>query len=681
MLGAGLLVALLGVFSDAAMTTANQTEPPGSESAKVAAAADEFADADDRTVIVVASSVDRSVMTPDQVSGIAALGDELAALGGATVVGPFSSDDSIAQAIQVTAPVGGDTEDERAFVDEVRGIVAANGIDGVVTQVTGGAAFGADIAAAFDGADLTLLLVTIGTVAALLILTYRSPILWLVPLVVVGLADQAASKSTAALGSAMGLQFDIGIVSVLVFGAGTNYALLLISRYREQLAVDANHRSALATAWRATSPAILASNLTVVLSLLTLVLAVIPGTRGLGIACALGLLIALASALFVLPPALAVCGRGIFWPFVPRPGVANAGQGRVWRAVATRVVRTPWLPLTAGLAVLGVMSAGLFGVTVGLTQAEKFRVPSESAAGLEVLAQHFDAGQAQPFIIVAAAAESQAVQEAARSTDGVARVMESATSVDGSLVRLSVIGEPAPGTPESRALVDELRTAVHEVAEANALVGGQGAIDVDAREGNLRDFVLVAPLILLVTLAVLVWLLRAVVAPVILLIVNALSAVAAVGAGAWLGRTAFGWDALDQQVPLLSFLFLVALGVDYTIFLVHRARREAHAGGTREGMITALATTGGVITSAGVVLAGVFAALGLLPLVTLGQIGLIVGIGVLVDTLIVRTLIVPALFSLVGDRMWWPSRLAAHGLGGGGEESGHVHDTIGASAR
>jgi RND superfamily putative drug exporter len=143
----------------------------------------------------------------------------------------------------------------------------------------------------------------------------------------------------------------------------------------------------------------------------------------------------------------------------------------------------------------------------------------------------------------------------------------------------------------------------------------------------------------------------------------------------------FGWDALDQQVPLLSFLFLVALGVDYTIFLVHRARREAHVGGTREGMITALATTGGVITSAGVVLAGVFAALGLLPLVTLGQIGLIVGIGVLVDTLIVRTLIVPALFSLVGDRMWWPSRLAAHGLGGGGEESGHVHDTIGASAR
>lgn len=681
MLGAGLLVALLGMFGDAAMTTANQTEPPGSESAQVAAAANEFADADDRTVIVVASSVDGSVLTPEEASGIATLGDELTALNGASIVGPFSSDDEIAQAIQVTAPVGGDTDDERAFVEEVRGIVAAYEIDGVVAQVTGGAAFGADIAAAFDGADLTLLLVTIGIVAVLLILTYRSPILWLIPLVVVGLADQAASKSTAALGSAMGLQFDIGIVSVLVFGAGTNYALLLISRYREQLVAGSDHRGALATAWRATVPAILASNLTVVLSLLTLVLAVIPGTRGLGIACALGLLIALAAALFVLPPALAVCGRGIFWPFVPRPGVANAGQGRVWRAVATRVVRKPWLPLTAGLALLGVMSAGLLGATVGLSQAEKFRVPSESAAGLDVLAEHFDAGQAQPFIIVAAAAQSQEVHDVARSTDGVVRVMESATSIDGTLVRLSVIGEPAPGTPESRALVDELRTAVHEVPEADALVGGLGAIDVDAREGNLRDFVLVAPLILLVTLAVLVWLLRAVVAPVILLIVNAVSAVAAVGAGAWLGRTVFGWDALDQQVPLLSFLFLVALGVDYTIFLVHRARLEARTAGTREGMITALATTGGVITSAGVVLAGVFAALGLLPLVTLGQIGLIVGIGVLVDTLVVRTLIVPALFSLVGDRMWWPSRLAAHDLREGGEESGHVRHTVGAFTR
>lgn len=653
-IGVIALVALLGIFGRAAMTTADQSEPPGSESARVAAVTEEFPDADDRTLIVVASSADESALTDAQGAGIASLADELKAVAGAKVLGPFPGDDGIAQVIQVTASVSDDhTEADRLLVEEVRGIVADHRVDGVDAQVTGGPAFGADIAAAFDGADFTLLLVTIGIVALLLIFTYRSPVLWLIPLVVVGVADQAANKATAALGSAMGLQFDTGIVSVLVFGAGTNYALLLISRYREQLSSDPDHRSALAAAWRATVPAILASNVTVVLSLLTLVLAVVPGTRGLGVACALGLVIALAAVLLVLPPALAVCGRGVFWPFVPRPGARTATeQGKVWRKVATRVVNKPWVPLVAGLALLGVMSAGLLGVSVGLSQVEKFRVPSESAIGLEVLSSRFDAGQAQPFVIVASAAESQDVQDAAASVDGVVQVTESATSDDGELVRLSVIGEPAPGSPESRELVMDLRTAVHAVPGADAIVGGQGASDVDAREGNLRDFLLVAPLILILTLLVLIVLLRAVLAPVILLAVNALSAVAAIGAGAWLSRTLFGWDALDLQVPLLAFLFLVALGVDYTIFLVHRARTEAESVGTRAGMVTALATTGGVITSAGMVLAAVFAALGLLPLVTLGQIGLIVGVGVLVDTLVVRTLVVPALFAVVGDRMW-----------------------------
>jgi len=201
-----------------------------------------------------------------------------------------------------------------------------------------------------------------------------------------------------------------------------------------------------------------------------------------------------------------------------------------------------------------------------------------------------------------------------------------------------------------------VRDAAHE-ASGGALVGGPAGAVVDARDASVRDFLLIAPLVLLVTVLVLVVLLRAVVAPLLLILVNALSAVAAIGAGAWLGRTLFGWEALDLQVPLLAFLFLVALGVDYTIFLVHRARAEASAVGTRPGMVNAVAATGGVITSAGIVLAGVFAALGLLPLVTLGQLGLIVGVGVLVDTLVVRTLVVPALFSLMGDRMWWPGRL------------------------
>lgn len=672
-IGILVLVGLTAAFGRATMTADSQIAPPDSEAARVAALADEFPDADDRTLLVVASAIDGGALTTTQTDGLTGLAEALTGVDDARVLGPFQSHDGRAAVVQVTAPISGDEPAaDRALVEELRGVVADNGVGGLALQVTGGPAFGVDVASAFDGADVTLLLVTIGIVAVLLIFTYRSPVLWLIPLVVVALADQAASEVTAALGSTLGLQFDTGIVSVLVFGAGTNYALLLISRYREALAAEPDHRRALAGAWRATLPAVLASNLTVVLSLLTLVLAVIPGTRGLGVACAVGLVIALAAVLLVLTPALAVCGRGIFWPFVPRAGDATASRGRVWRTVARYVVQRPWAPLVGGVALLAMMATGAFGVSVGLSQAEKFRVPSEAAAGLTVLAAHFDAGQAQPFTIVANAAKADDVVAEAEGVPGVARVSVSATSVDGHLVRLSVVGGPSPGTPDSRAVVVDLREAVHAVSDADALVGGQGAADLDARNGNVRDLLLIAPLILLVSFLILTVLLRAVVAPLLLLAVNALSALAAIGAGTWLGRILFGWNALDLQVPLLAFLFLVALGVDYTIFLVHRARAEARMVGTREGMVTALATTGGVITSAGIVLAGVFAALGLLPLVTLGQIGLIVGIGVLVDTLVVRTLVVPALFSVLGDRMWWPS-----GPGAGAEpvdpgESDHV---------
>ena len=249
------------------------------------------------------------------------------------------------------------------------------------------------------------------------------------------------------------------------------------------------------------------------------------------------------------------------------------------------------------------------------------------------------------------------------------------TTVDGAaLTELVVTGEPAPGTAASLALVDSLRTAVHAVPDAHALVGGAVAVDVDARAGAQRDLLLIAPLVLGVSFVVLVLLLRSFVAPVMLLAINSVSAIAAIGAGAWLSRVLFNQPALDLQVPILAFLFLVALGIDYTIFLVHRARNEAVEHGTRQGMARAVASTGGVITSAGIVLAAVFAALGVLPLVTLGQLGLIVGLGVIVDTLVVRTVVVPAVFSLFGDRIWWPGTAPAlrrrRGEPIGGESSG-----------
>jgi RND superfamily putative drug exporter len=651
--GVLVFVALLGAFGGAALDTGNDIAPPDSESARAAVLETEFPDSGDQSLLVVASRPDGAKLSEADQAAVAELAAPLQDETGAQAFGPAVSDDGRAAVLQVTVSTGSD--DAAEAVRGVREVIAEHPVDGLSLQVTGGPAFGADIAAAFDGADLTLLLVTIAIVAVLLIATYRSPVLWLVPLAVVAFADQLAGKATAVVGNALTLQFDTGIVSVLVFGAGTNYALLLVSRYREELQREEDHRAALTRAYRTTAPAILASNMTVVLSLLTLVLAVIPGTRGLGISSALGLVIALAAVLLVLPPALAVCGRGVFWPFVPRPGRVAAG-GRAWRAVADRVVARPWLPLIGGLTLLVVMATGLVGASVGLSQVEKFRVPSESAAGLEVLAAHFPPGQAQPMIVITSADTAAEVTAAIGDVDGVVDVIAAGDSDDGTLTKLVVTGEAAPGTAESRTEIQDVRDAAHAVAGADALVGGQGAAELDAREGSMRDLLLIAPLVLLITFVVLVLLLRALVAPLLLLLVNALSAVAAIGAGAWLSRTAFGWDALDLQVPLLAFLFLVALGVDYTIFLAHRARAEAAVAGTRPGMVNALASTGGVITSAGLVLAGVFAALGLLPLVTLGQIGLIVGIGVLVDTLVVRTLVVPAVFAVVGDRMWWPGR-------------------------
>ncbi|MGH3353626.1 MAG: MMPL family transporter, partial [Nocardioides sp.] len=523
-------------------------------------------------------------------------------------------------------------------------------------QVTGGPAFGADVASAFDGADFTLLLVTILIVALLLIITYRSPVLWLVPLIVVALADGLAGRVTAAAGALWSFEFDAGIVSVLVFGAGTNYALLLISRYREELQASDDDRLALSRAWRKTVPAVLASNVTVVLALLTLAFATIPMTRGLGVPAAIGLLIALLAVLFVLPPFLAVCGRRLFWPFIPRPGGART-QGGTWRAVASRVAKRPMMSLLGGLALLAVMATGLFGTSVGLDQVEKFRVQSESAAGLETLAAHFPAGEAQPIYVIADSAAADEVVSEASQVEGVVRAHPAGTTEDGSATKIMVTSDYSPGTERSLEQITELREAVGPITGADALVGGAVATELDARDGNEHDLLLVAPLVLAVSFLVLLLLLRSLVAPVLLLLVNLTSAIAAIGAGAWLSRTLFDQPALDLQVPILAFLFLVALGIDYTIFLVHRARAEAAELGTKAGMVEAVTHTGSVITSAGIVLAAVFAALGVLPLVVLGQLGLIVGVGVLVDTLVVRTVIVPAIFSLVGDRIWWPGRL------------------------
>ncbi|MGB3730538.1 MMPL family transporter [Microbacterium sp.] len=680
-LGLVLLVMLLlfGAFGSAKAPAGNAQAPAASESARVSDLLATFPDSDQQSVLVVASRDDGGRLSAAQQDGLKALLPVLDEQSAGDSTGPLVSDDGKAAVLITPITVGATNSDTAAIIKQLRADIDGHAPAGVTLQVTGGPAFGADVASSFEGADFTLLMVTILIVAVLLIVTYRSPVLWLIPLVVVALADGLAGRMTAAAGSLWGLQFDAGIISVLVFGAGTNYALLLISRYREELQIEEDHRKALSAAWRGTAPAILASNVTVVLALLTLVLAVIPGTHGLGVSSAIGLLIALAFVLLLLPPLLAVCGRRVFWPFVPRPGEAPR-QGRGWRRVASGVVQRPLRSLLAGVVLLAIMAAGLIGTSVGLDQLEKFRVPSESAAGLEVLSAHFPPGEAQPILIVTDSAASGAVVAAVKDVDGVVRANAVGQTDDGALTKIMVTSEYAPSTTRSLDQITELRDAVHAVPDADAVVGGAVATDLDARAGNQRDLLLVAPLVLAVSLIVLIVLLRSLVAPVLLLVVNLASALAAIGAGAWLSRVLFGQHALDLQVPLLSFLFLVALGIDYTIFLVHRARTESALHGTRRGMVEAITHTGGVITSAGIVLAAVFAALGVLPLVTLGQLGLIVGVGVVVDTLVVRTVIVPAIFALVGDRIWWPGRPRKKAAEEGEPASAGPKQTIAGSA-
>ena len=684
--GIVILVALIfGLLSGAGEDRANESAPADSESAQAQKILDEFPEADKQSVMVVASHEDGSELSADDQAELKKLGTSLGESVGdestETVTGPILSDDKQAALLMVPITVGLTNSDTAETVNDLRTAIAddptASGLtgDGMSLLVTGGPAIGADIASAFDGADFTLLIVTIVIVALLLIITYRSPILWLLPLIVIGTADGLASTVTAAVGDWLDLQFDPGIISVLVFGAGANYALLFISRYREELRRFADHRAALAEAWTHTATTILASNLTVVLSLLSLVFAIIPGTRGLGITAAVGLLISAAAVLFALPPVLAICGKKMFWPFIPKaedtvtePGsensttLAEAAKPSIWRTIATRVVRRPGLHLGAGIVILGVMATGFIGSSIGLDQTEKFRVQSESAQGLDVLADHFPPGESQPIWIVADTDHADDVVDSVSDMDGVVRASAiEDTNVDGtSVTKIMVTGEFEPDSAKGLDLVEDIRTDVHAIDGANAQVGGAAATELDARDGNQTDFFTIVPMVLAISFIILLGILRAPIAAFTLLLVNVVSSAAAIGLGAFLSRTIFGQSALDAQVPILAFLFLVALGIDYSIFLAHRAKKESVLHGGRQGMIEAVAHTGGVITSAGIVLAGVFAALGMLPLMVLGQLGLIVGVGVLVDTIIVRTVIVPSIFGLVGDRMWWPNKSITH---------------------
>jgi RND superfamily putative drug exporter len=550
----------------------------------------------------------------------------------------------------------------RDSVNEIRDIARVGAEPGLTVHVTGQAGTAADLIDAFDGIDSTLLLATVTVVTIILLLVYRSPFLWLIPLIAVGISSQVANGVVYLLAKHAGLLVNgqsASILPVLVFGVGTDYALLLIARYREELRRHEDRQVAMAIALRRSLPAILASASTVVIALGCLLAATMNSTRGLGPVLIIGIVAAFLAMSTLLPALLVILGRWVFWPRVPRyqaefvqtDTLADHG---VWSRIAERVRRRPRVIWAASAAVLAGLALGITSLSTGLPSDKLFLNEVDSTTGQELLAAHFPAGSSAPLDVFARASAEPAVRAAAERTEGVARVAP--PEPGGEWVHLTVVMTDTPSSPEAEVTVDRLRDAVHAVPGADAVVSGATAVTVDTNRATQRDERLIIPLILLVVFLVLAVLLRAVVMAVLLLASVVLSFAAALGLSSIIFN-ALGYPQVDNTLPLFGFLFLVALGVDYTIFLMTRAREEVAAVGHQSGVVRALGVTGAVITSAGLVLAATFAVLAVLPTVNSMQQGVLVAVGVLLDASIVRVLLVPALALDVGPRSWWPSRL------------------------
>ncbi|CAN7504274.1 MMPL family transporter [Knoellia sp. LjRoot47] len=657
LLGAGAVIGVVGQAEQG--PTANAALPFDSDSRAAAELRAELPEAEGSAAVVLFSS--DAAFTPDQ---LAALQTKARELPGATGAPPTVSEDRTAAIVVVPVAAQDNTENIEVVAD-VREAARADLPDGLTAQVTGPAAIQADLGAVFDGANFRLLGATASVVALLLIITYRSPVLWLVPLTVVGVADQLAATLATRTLAAFDVQWDestIGILSVLVFGAGTDYALLLISRYRDELRVIEDRREAMAHALTRTAEAVLSSSTTVVLGLLTLLLSAFPTTRGLGLACAVGVVVAALFVLVVLPAALVVFGRWIFWPKVPRTGQASLADSRsFWRRIGDAVSRHPRRFATVTLVLLAIAGGGISQIKTGLDGSDQFLEKPEAIAAGERLAESFPAGSADPVIVVSRGVVASELASTVGAVEGVTSTREIASA--GGVSEIQAVLDSQPGSDAAERAVRDIRAAVASTGETH--VGGTEAEALDEAEASGRDRMLIFPIILGLVLVALAALLRSVVAPVILVSTVVATYLASLGISWVLFTQVFGFDRLDNGVPLFAFVFLVALGVDYNIFLVTRTAEEAKGHGPREGMLRALAATGGVITSAGVLLAAVFAVLGVLPLVVLAQLGVVICVGVLLDTLVVRTVLVPAIALVLGDRFWWPRRVGGDHAGEG----------------
>jgi len=613
---------------------------------------------DDETLAVVSYERRSGITTEDRANAQAAARQ----LGGLShtgpVLGPLTSKDG--QAMQVFVPIKGDGDVVLTAVDDVRKTVERGPPAGLDVRVTGPAGGLSDVVKVFGSIDGTLLLVTLAVVIVMLLLTYRSPFLWIVPLISAGSA-YALSQGVVYLLARAGLTVSgqsTGILAVLVFGAGTDYALLIIARYREELHRHQDKHEAMAVALRRAGPAVLASGATVTIGLLCLLIAELNSTSGLGPVGAAGIVCALAAMTTLLPALLVALPRGVFWPVVPRydaryveePDALEKEHG-IWARAARFVSARPRVVWVGTALLLGVLTLGLMSLRIGpVSNAGQFVGTPDSVVGERAIARHFPAGTGSPAVVIgpdvpglpAAIARTKGVAEVGKPVTGSGYAQYEATLAYSSDSRAA------------RDTVDRLRATVHPLG---AKVGGTTAINLDTQRAAVHDNKAIIPVVLGVVFLILVLLLRAVVAPLLLMLTVVLSFAASLGVCGLVFTHVFGFEGADSGFPLTIFIFLVALGVDYNIFLMTRVREESQRLGTRRGVLRGLTVTGGVITSAGLVLAATFAALATLPLTGLVEMAFAVAFGVLLDTLIVRSLLVPALAYDIGPRIWWPGRL------------------------
>jgi putative drug exporter of the RND superfamily len=571
--------------------------------------------------------------------------------------GLVSKDGTVAM-VAVTFNLGKDGWNKLPDVaDEIRDITK---IDGVAVHLAGPGGQAADAAEAFAGIDGTLLYAAFGVVILILLFTYRSPVLWFLPILSAGMALGIAEAIIYLLAKYADLTVNgqsQAILSVLVVGAGTDYALLLVARYREELRRHEDRHEAMAFALHRAAPAIVASASTVAIGMLVLLVAQMNSTAGLGPVAAIGVVATLAVMLTLLPALLVICGRWVFWPARPSYGSAEPTSTGFWARVGNWIAPKPRRVWITTAAILVVACCGLFALQTGnIPSDEQYTKTTDSTTGQNLLVDHGLVDNSTPIQVVANDSASDAVVDAIKAVPGIGEVNADIPPVGG-LKYVEVTQALDPASDAAAAQVKAVRAAVHPVDGADALVGGSAALYLDTEKASHRDNVVIIPLILLVVLLILLVLLRAVLSPVILILTVVLSFGAALGISTLIFRGIYGFDMADSSFPLFVFVFLVALGIDYNIFLMTRVREETATRGTRQGSLVALASTGGVITSAGLVLAATFAVLGSLPLVFLAELATAVALGVLLDTLIVRSVLVTAINLDLGGVIWWPSSL------------------------